>query len=1405
MKRLFLIITAFSMILTLQISAEGDETVELLRSPDILASGGSYTSTLSPMSDMINPAASALQQRLSFNVNAASLFSDDTVTGYNGTAFNLGAALPLRVGVVTAGVYLLGTDPGLAELYTDFQGGFRAGFSKELYPELLAGMAINTVFGESWGLSVDIGFIKNEDDYGIMKNIQWGAVLGELGYSGFANQDAPSVFTPGAGISFDLIEGKDLDFRVNGDLSFPTCSNIRLNLGANVNFFDFAGLQFSSTADLRELAGIDDGFNDLSGLIPAFGLYFNFKTNIEDEDFANRGWSQNDLKVSASASPMRNGLWAVSAGANAQMGVIGNTAPQIEPYLSEFLDDENTDGAVETDDKSEADVDSAEVSSISKTAGKSVALKKGVLKSRNFVADDNEKITAGKINRGNINQGPNGERIIKYISPNNDGIKDIVEIPVRISDSRYIKGFSFIIEDENGQEVKRIENKEKRPENTGLANFFQRLFYVEKGVDIPEKIRWDGIGDNGEVVPDGYYSFYMEAWDDNGNKSATDRYGLVVDNTPPQIVIEEIDAEQKIFSPNNDGNKDSLTISQTGSSEDKWSGEIKSSDGNVYKNYSWAGASPSGFIWDGKDDRKILVPDGVYFYYIESTDRAGNTSEQELSNIIINTQSTPTYLTVDASYFAPGMNDANSIITLVPDVPVKTGIESWSIKIIDKNGRTVKEYNEGVIPEQIEYDGAFQNGFIAEGEYTAEMNIRYVNGNNPSAKSPVFIADKTVPEASAKTNLRVFSPNGDGKKDVIEIYQETSNEDVWYAEITDEQGYNIKSFKWVNNPESRFTWDGYTQNGELAADGEYSYRLYTADKAGNKGESSVISFDLDTEETPVILTANPEAFSPNGDGINDRMILTPILNVKDGTKSYKLIVTNSAGDIIKSLKSEGRIKNEFIWDGFADSGRKAGDGTYRAALEVVYEKGNISTAVTRDFILDTVYPEINVEADYTLFSPDNDGKKDSITIRQSTSTEKTITGKITDSKGTLIREYFWEGTASNFKWDGTDEFGNKVADGNYIYSIEIADKAGNKTVKQIDTIEVDNRQASVFVTASTNGFTPDNDNVNDRIEFSTMTTLKNGVEKWELVIKKDGITEVKSFEGETLPEKIIWDGKNNNGRVIEGSFQAEYRVFYKKGNEPASVTKEFGIDITAPEIAVNIDPVPFSPDNDGVEDELRIKIDVEDANEIKYWSLDIVDRGGNDFTSFSGKGKPAEQIIWDGLGRNGELVIAAEDYPYRLTVTDSFNNEAVEYGVIPVDVLVVKDGDRLKIRIANITFAPDSAELKKDDPEIKAKNEYVLGRLSEILEKYNSYKILIEGHAVSVFWEDAARAQKEQNEELLPLSKARAETVKNYLNQLGIAESRMTTKGIGGSEPIVPHGDLDNRWKNRRVEFILIK
>jgi len=163
------------------------------------------------------------------------------------------------------------------------------------------------------------------------------------------------------------------------------------------------------------------------------------------------------------------------------------------------------------------------------------------------------------------------------------------------------------------------------------------------------------------------------------------------------------------------------------------------------------------------------------------------------------------------------------------------------------------------------------------------------------------------------------------------------------------------------------------------------------------------------------------------------------------------------------------------------------------------------------------------------------------------------------------------------------------------------------------------------------------------------------------------------------------------------------------------------------------------------------------------------------------------------------------DYPVKLNLEDKMGNVSVVRKKIPVDVLVVREGDVLKIKIANILFKVNSPDLLADSPEVIEQNKFILNRVSELLKKYGTYRITIEGHAVLTQWNNPSAAKIEEKEELGPLSKQRAITVLNYLTKLGISEARMDSKGMGGTQPLVPHSDLENRWKNRRVEFILWK
>ncbi|MFH2113963.1 MAG: OmpA family protein, partial [Spirochaetota bacterium] len=225
-------------------------------------------------------------------------------------------------------------------------------------------------------------------------------------------------------------------------------------------------------------------------------------------------------------------------------------------------------------------------------------------------------------------------------------------------------------------------------------------------------------------------------------------------------------------------------------------------------------------------------------------------------------------------------------------------------------------------------------------------------------------------------------------------------------------------------------------------------------------------------------------------------------------------------------------------------------------------------------------------------------------------------------------------------------------------------------------------------------------------------------------------------------------------------------------------------------------------DGDGSNDLLDISMKIQEQYQVSDWELVIRDREGNFFNRFSGMGKPAASLSWNGLSQGGELVLSAEDYPVEAIVRDIYGNVSRTISAIPVDILVIKEGDRYRIRVPGIYFSPYTAEFPADKV---AANIKTLKRLSEVLAKFPTYTIRIEGNAVRINWSDRVLGDSEEKEILGPLSKSRAEKVKSILVSYGMDAGRMTTAGLGGTLPLVPHNDLDNRWKNRRVDFLLTR
>ena len=86
-----------------------------------------------------------------------------------------------------------------------------------------------------------------------------------------------------------------------------------------------------------------------------------------------------------------------------------------------------------------------------------------------------------------------------------------------------------------------------------------------------------------------------------------------------------------------------------------------------------------------------------------------------------------------------------------------------------------------------------------------------------------------------------------------------------------------------------------------------------------------------------------------------------------------------------------------------------------------------------------------------------------------------------------------------------------------------------------------------------------------------------------------------------------------------------------------------------------------------------------------------------------------------------------------------------------------------------------------------------LAKVSGILLAHPGLNLEIEGHTDSVGGDDFNQS----------LSDRRADSVKSYLLQQGIASSSIKAKGLGETQPVASNETASGRQQNRRVELIV--
>lgn len=923
---------------------------------------------------------------------------------------------------------------------------------------------------------------------------------------------------------------------------------------------------------------------------------------------------------------------------------------------------------------------------------------------------------------------------------------------------------------------------------------------------------------------DGKYVFEVLAWDKDDNTNTSGEKSVFLDKTPPTLKMYTYEEDERIFSPNGDGNKEEFVISNEYNMDigDVAELEFKAEDGGTVKSYVFSNEIPKVLRWNGNKDDGSEAGEGSYSFSAFVYDKAGNFSKKELSGITLVRRMEKPELSLSADIFSPNKDGIHDSISINQDTDSEKYLTNWRLEISNDSGEIVNIFKgDDSLKRSIVFNGySKDNKVLDDGLYSFRLKLFYKSGNEPESETVKTRIDNTAPVVSAGADEPMaFSPNDDGEKDTFEISNEIKNydpDDKVRLRIYDDKGglvYEQESH--ASNFVKSFVWEGNKNTGapgEEAPSGEYNYRLFASDKVGNTNGFTLSGIKLDRGVKKASADHSIAVMSPNGDGENDKQNFTLSLSTNEGLTGWRFSIENSSGERVFEQSGEHEMPESISWNGKSSSGSKLDDGRYTYTLGVSYISGSKASSLKKSFIIDTSAPEIELSLDNKIFSPNGDGNKETFTVHHKhepgLSSEKYFID-ITDETGYIIKSItFNNDLPDKYEWNGANSDGEIVDNGEYSYHIRAVDEGGNENSTKI-TAELRNYDDKLSIVSSEELFSPGSGGV-DTTTFTPSMSRTNGLMSWNIKIYEEDSPEdilySQDSSNKTLPEPFVWDGKKGDEYLQDGRYIAEFHAEYENGNTPSAEGLAL-VDTGGPIIDLNIHPELFSPDNDGENDTMHFGLHVKDPVGIKSWKLVTakMEKGKlveKPFKTFTGTNEFNDVIKWDGYSDERPegveddkyLVESATEYGVKVYAEDVLGNKSeMELKTYDVDILVIKTPDGYKIRINAIHFLPNRAWIRR---------EYypILDRLAQILSKYEKHTIRLEGHTDL----GGNRANMER------LSAKRANSVFRYLVRQGLDEDRFKVVGRGKSRPLFdedPNSPFYQQQKamNRRVEFYLEK
>ncbi|MBI4376097.1 MAG: Ig-like domain repeat protein [Elusimicrobia bacterium] len=634
----------------------------------------------------------------------------------------------------------------------------------------------------------------------------------------------------------------------------------------------------------------------------------------------------------------------------------------------------------------------------------------------------------------------------RVFSPNNDGIKEEVVFKIVSGSPESVERWELRVLNVNGKPMHKFEGTK----------------------DPPGRIVWNGLA-GGRRLPDGAYQVVLSETDRAGNTATTPAQPLDLDTTPPTLAAR---IEPDLISPNGDRVKDDAVFwlkAEDSHLLESWTLSVLNDIGRSMRTFAGpAGTKPAEKLsWAGQGDGGQNLIDGVYNLVLEAVDIAGNKASTPKQPFRIDVTPPQLSVSADAPLFSPNLSQLSFALSVLDAGKV----DSWNLAIKDAQGRAVRTFTgpAEAIPSQLQWDGKSQDrAFLPDGPYTFRLQAKDAAGNASESPEQKVTIGATAPKPQVAVDLRAISPNADGVKDSALFKMQSPSFNPlkeWTFRIWDRDKAAQRTIQGRGDVPGSLPWQGERDDKRPLPDGEYQFQLEVLDLAGNRVKTLEQPIRIDTTNPELSAQASPNLFSPNKDGFKDESVLIPSYRDASAIGEWKITIQDARRNPVQVFSGEGKLPLSIPWNGRAQDGKLAPDGAYTFVFRAEDEVGNRSATAEQIIKVDNSAPEVALQADKALFSPD--GVKDVTTFLLDYKDASDISKwslSIGQGVDKIPKTFTGVGRPPrNFPWNGTNDRGQIVPDGKYAAVLSITDEVGNtgKSAEVMLTVDTSKPVASV--------------------------------------------------------------------------------------------------------------------------------------------------------------------------------------------------------------------------------------------------------------------------------------------------------------------------------------------------------